>query len=71
MIDELVEVKWKVGVSVSSNKSKKLMNPFVTLLMVTRDQDQHLHEQCFEMTLTEFQQFAHQVKNINKTFETL
>lgn len=52
---QLVDMKWKLGVAVSSDECKSLNSPFVTMTLRVADSSGKISTHTIEMTVTQFQ----------------
>lgn len=63
-VGKLVDIKWKLGMGVSSNTCKNLAAPFVTLSLKIVDPNQQSRVYTLELNLEQFQEFRQTFKNI-------
>ncbi|XP_056013154.1 COMM domain-containing protein 6-like isoform X2 [Ostrea edulis] len=66
---ELVDMKWKLGVAVSSDECKSLNSPFVTMTLRVADSSGKISTHTIEMTVTQFQHFSQQMKEMASRME--
>jgi len=52
---QLIDLQWKLGVSVGSSSCKNLNSPFVTMTIKVAEPSGHLKTRSFEMTIAQFQ----------------
>jgi COMM domain containing 6 len=67
-LGKLVDMKWQVGVSVSSNSCKNLQTPFVRLTLHIADSNERIVPHSFQLSLAEFELFASYFDNIAAAF---
>ncbi|XP_032812174.1 COMM domain-containing protein 6 [Petromyzon marinus] len=66
----LLDVRWKVGISVSSDRCRALNAPFVTLCLALAEKSGRMSTRVFEMNLTQFQNFSRQLKEMSSAMDT-
>lgn len=52
---QLIDLKWKLGMAVSSDSCKSLKSPYVTMTIKVADVMGHITARTFEMTVPQFQ----------------
>jgi len=57
-IGKLVSFDWKFGVALQSNYCGKLNSPYVSIFLKVADENDNITHRSFELTLTQFQDFA-------------
>ncbi|XP_048880095.1 COMM domain-containing protein 6 isoform X1 [Brienomyrus brachyistius] len=70
-VGQLVDVKWKLGMAVSSDNCRSLNSPYVSLLLKVADTSGQITHKSFEMTVPQFQNFFRQFKEIATVLETV
>ena len=58
---QLVDMKWKLSVGVSSSACRSLNSPYITALVTVTDPSGALLTKSFEMTIGEFKVIYHKV----------
>ncbi|XP_064609054.1 COMM domain-containing protein 6-like [Liolophura sinensis] len=70
-VGQLVDMKWKLGVAMSSDCCRNLNVPYVTITLVIADTSGKQLTNTIEMSVTEFQKFSNQMKEIGSVLETV
>ncbi|KAG5833113.1 COMM domain-containing protein 6 [Anguilla anguilla] len=70
-VGQLVDLQWKLGISISSDSCRSLNSPYVTLLLKTADTSGQVSCKSFEMTISQFQNFFKQFKEMAAVLETI
>ncbi|KAJ8349964.1 hypothetical protein SKAU_G00250940 [Synaphobranchus kaupii] len=70
-VGQLVDVQWKLGMAISSDTCRSLNSPYVSLLMKIADTSGHISSKSFEMTVSQFQNFFKQFKEMAAVLETI
>lgn len=70
-VGKLVDLKWKLGVAMSSNNCRNLNSPFVTISLKVADPSGQVQERSFEMTVPQFRNFSKQLKAMAAVLETV
>ncbi|XP_041858525.1 COMM domain-containing protein 6 [Melanotaenia boesemani] len=70
-IGQLVDMEWKLGMSVSSDSCRSLNSPYVTLRLKIVEPSGQICQRSFEMSVPQFQNFHKQFKEIAAVMETL
>lgn len=70
-VGQLVDMKWKLGVAMTSHCCKNLNSPFVTLTLTVGNSSGQLSTHAFEMTVPEFKNFSRQMKEMAAMLETV
>ncbi|KAK7452264.1 hypothetical protein BaRGS_00039745 [Batillaria attramentaria] len=70
-VGKLVDIKWKVGLAVSSDECKNLNFPFVTMTLKTADSSGQEHLRTVEMTLSQFRNLSRELQEAAKALETV
>uniref|UniRef100_A0A3Q3XI54 COMM domain-containing protein 6 n=1 Tax=Mola mola TaxID=94237 RepID=A0A3Q3XI54_MOLML len=67
----LVDLQWKLGMSVSSDTCRSLNSPYVSLLLKVVEPSGQICQRSFEMTIPQFQNFHKQFKEMAAVMETV
>ncbi|XP_062831638.1 COMM domain-containing protein 6 isoform X3 [Anolis carolinensis] len=70
-VGQLIDFQWKLGMAVSSDNCKSLKSPYVTIAMKVADASGHITSKTFEMTVSQFQNFYSQFKEMASILETV
>mmetsp|Transcript_381 Transcript_381/g.521 ORF Transcript_381/g.521 Transcript_381/m.521 type:complete len:80 (-) Transcript_381:61-300(-) len=70
-LGELVDMHWRLGISMKSSNCTNLATPFVSVLLKVADSDKKETAHTFEMTLAQFQDFARNLHDISNLMESL
>ncbi|XP_071485738.1 COMM domain-containing protein 6-like [Diadema antillarum] len=70
-VGKLVDLKWKLGVAMSSNNCRNLNSPFITISLKVADPSGQVRERSFELTVPEFRNFSKQLKEMAAVLETV
>ncbi|XP_077984466.1 COMM domain-containing protein 6-like isoform X2 [Glandiceps talaboti] len=70
-IGQLVDLKWKLGMGISSDSCRNLNSPYVAITITVADPSGHHITRTFEMTIPEFQNFYKQMKEMASVLETV
>nr|XP_003218706.1 PREDICTED: COMM domain-containing protein 6 isoform X1 [Anolis carolinensis] len=70
-VGQLIDFQWKLGMAVSSGNCKSLKSPYVTIAMKVADASGHITSKTFEMTVSQFQNFYSQFKEMASILETV
>jgi hypothetical protein len=70
-VGQLIEMKWKLGVAMSSSSCRSLGVPYVTMVLSVADASGLVKDHSFEMSIAEFQNFSKQVKEMGAVLETV
>ena len=70
-VGQLVSMDWKLGVSISSSACRSLNSPHVSLLLKVADPAGTVQQHSVEMSVSEFQNFAAQLKEMANTLDTM
>ncbi|KAK7097787.1 COMM domain-containing protein 6-like [Littorina saxatilis] len=70
-VGQLLDIRWKLGLAVSSDECKNLNFPFVTMTLKTADSSGQEHSRTVEMTLTQFRNMSKQLQEMAKSMETV
>lgn len=68
-VGHLLSMDWKFGVAVKSSHCVRLNSPFVTLLLRVVDINGATSSHSLELSLSEFQEFAQQFKQVASSLE--
>ncbi|XP_061164111.1 COMM domain-containing protein 6-like [Saccostrea echinata] len=66
---KLIDMKWKLGVAVSSDECKSLNSPCVTMTLKVADSSGKISTHSMEMTISQFQNFSKQMKEMANKME--
>lgn len=55
MLFQLVDMKWKLGVAMSSSSCRSLSAPYVTMVLSVADASGLVRDHSFELSVAEFQ----------------
>uniref|UniRef100_A0A8C9FLP1 COMM domain-containing protein 6 n=1 Tax=Pavo cristatus TaxID=9049 RepID=A0A8C9FLP1_PAVCR len=66
-----VDIKWKLGVAMSSDTCRSLKYPYVTVTLKVADASGQITNKCFEMTVPQFKNFFRQFKEMAAVLETV
>ncbi|XP_040517372.1 COMM domain-containing protein 6 isoform X3 [Gallus gallus] len=66
-----VDIKWKLGVAMSSDTCRSLKYPYVTVALKVADSSGQITNKCFEMTVPQFKNFFRQFKEMAAVLETV
>ncbi|KFV16148.1 COMM domain-containing protein 6, partial [Tauraco erythrolophus] len=70
-VGQFVDIKWKLGVAMSSDSCRSLKYPYVTVTLKVADPSGQITEKSFEMTIPQFKNFFRQFKEIAAVLETV
>ncbi|XP_065845666.1 COMM domain-containing protein 6-like [Oscarella lobularis] len=70
-VGELIDMKWKLGVAMSSSNCKSLNSPYVSMILTIADASGKIKNHSFELTVPEFQNFSRQMKEMSAIMETV
>ncbi|KAL5460090.1 hypothetical protein EMCRGX_G033511 [Ephydatia muelleri] len=70
-VGQLVSMDWKLGVSISSSSCRSLNSPHVSLLLKVANPAGTVQQHSAEMSVSEFQNFAAQLKEMANTLDTM
>nr|XP_058968652.1 COMM domain-containing protein 6-like [Pocillopora verrucosa] len=70
-VGQLLDMKWKLSVGVSSSSCRSLNSPYITALVTVTDPSGAITSKSFEMTIGEFKKFASQMREIASVLETV
>ncbi|XP_068703079.1 COMM domain-containing protein 6-like [Montipora capricornis] len=70
-VGQLLDMKWKLSVGVSSSACRSLNSPYITALITATDPSGAILTKSFEMTIGEFKKFASQMREIASVLETV
>ncbi|XP_043333991.1 COMM domain-containing protein 6 [Cervus canadensis] len=68
---QLIDLQWKLGVAVSSDRCRSLRYPYVAVMLKVADHSGQVKNKSFEMTIPQFQNFYRQFKEIAAIIETV
>uniref|UniRef100_A0A8C0B3G0 COMM domain-containing protein 6 n=1 Tax=Buteo japonicus TaxID=224669 RepID=A0A8C0B3G0_9AVES len=64
-------IKWKLGVAMSSDTCRSLKYPYVTVTLKVADPSGQITDKSFEMTVPQFKNFFRQFKEMAAVLETV
>ncbi|NXA16323.1 COMD6 protein, partial [Sapayoa aenigma] len=70
-VGQFVDMKWKLGVAMSSDTCRSLKYPYVTVTLTVADPSGQITDKSFEMTIPQFKNFFRQFKEIASVLETV
>ncbi|KAM6286292.1 COMM domain-containing protein 6 [Spheniscus humboldti] len=70
-VGQFVDIKWKLGVAMSSDTCRSLKYPYVTVTLKVADPSGQITDKSFEMTIPQFKNFFRQFKEIAAVLETV
>ncbi|ESO94035.1 hypothetical protein LOTGIDRAFT_153516 [Lottia gigantea] len=70
-IGKLLDIKWKLGMAVSSNDCKHLNTPYVTMAITVADQSGTAIQHSIEMTVPQFRNFSKQLKEMSVLLDSV
>ncbi|NXG81529.1 COMD6 protein, partial [Stercorarius parasiticus] len=68
---QFVDIKWKLGVAMSSDACRSLKYPYVTVMLTVADPSGQITDKSFEMTISQFKNFFKQFKEMAAVLETV
>jgi len=69
-VGKLIDLQWKLGIGMSSNLCSQLHAPFVTIFLKIQDEQLKMQQYSFELTISEFQAFARQFREISDVMDS-
>ncbi|NWU91122.1 COMD6 protein, partial [Upupa epops] len=70
-VGQFVDMKWKLGVAVSSDTCRSLKYPYVTVTLKVTDSSGQITDKSFEMPIPQFKNFFRQFKEMAAVLETV
>ncbi|XP_032058953.1 COMM domain-containing protein 6 [Aythya fuligula] len=70
-VGQFVDMKWKLGVAMSSDTCRSLKYPYVTVTLKVADPSGQITDKTFEMTIPQFKNFFRQFKEMAAVLETV
>jgi len=70
-VGKLVSLEWKLGVAISSSQFNSVNAPFVTLLLKVSDNNNAITSHSFELSASEFNDFAKNLNDIQALLKAL
>ncbi|NXX91861.1 COMD6 protein, partial [Centropus bengalensis] len=70
-VGQFVDIKWKLGVAMSSDTCRSLKYPYITVMLKVADPSGRITDKSFEMTIPQFQNFFRQFKEMAAVLETV
>ncbi|XP_048388919.2 COMM domain-containing protein 6 isoform X1 [Stegostoma tigrinum] len=68
-VGQLVDLKWKLGMAVSSDSCRSLNHPYVTMMLKVANPSGEIISRSFEMTIPQFQNFSKQFREVATVLE--
>ncbi|XP_033115623.1 COMM domain-containing protein 6-like [Anneissia japonica] len=69
-VGKLIDMKWKLGMAMTSQSCKNLNSPLVTISLKVASPSGNIATTSFEMTVPEFQSFSKQMKEMASMLDT-
>lgn len=69
-VGQLVDVNWKFGVATSSNSCHSLNYPYIIMAFQIRDANGVISKKTVEMSISDFQKFRSQMKEMASVMST-
>lgn len=69
MVNRLVDMQWKFGVTASSDDAAQLGNTFLQLKLVTDKGGSRLETSCMELSLPQFYEFMHEMEKCKASLD--
>ncbi|NXU81117.1 COMD6 protein, partial [Oreotrochilus melanogaster] len=66
-----VDMKWKLGVAMSSDTCRSLRFPYVAVTLRVADPSGQITDKSFEMSIPQFKNFFRQFKEMAAVLETV
>uniref|UniRef100_A0A8C5X1J4 COMM domain-containing protein 6 n=1 Tax=Malurus cyaneus samueli TaxID=2593467 RepID=A0A8C5X1J4_9PASS len=70
-VGQFIDMKWKLGVAMSSDTCRSLKYPYVTMTLTVADPSGQITDKSFEMTIPQFKNFFRQFKEMASVLETV
>lgn len=70
-VGQLIDLKWKVGVAMSSDSCRSLNSPYVAMTIKVADPAERETTHNFEMTVEQFLNFFKQLQDMASVLETV
>ncbi|NXS07533.1 COMD6 protein, partial [Neodrepanis coruscans] len=70
-VGQFVDMKWKLGVAMSSDTCRSLRYPYVAVTLTVADPSGQITDKSFEMTIPQFKNFFRQFKEMASVLETV
>ncbi|NXO04869.1 COMD6 protein, partial [Rhinopomastus cyanomelas] len=70
-VGQFVDLKWKLGVAMSSDTCRSLKYPYVTVTLRVADPSGQITDKSFEMPIPQFKNFFRQFKEMAAVLETV
>ncbi|KAM6293064.1 COMM domain-containing protein 6 isoform 2-T2 [Porphyrio hochstetteri] len=70
-VGQFIDIKWKLGVAMSSDTCRSLKYPYVTVTLKVADPSGQITDKSFEMTIPQFKNFFRQFKEMAAVLETV
>ncbi|XP_054019071.1 COMM domain-containing protein 6 isoform X2 [Dryobates pubescens] len=70
-VGQFVDLKWKLGVAMSSDACRSLKYPYVMVTLTVADPSGQITDKSFEMTIPQFKNFFRQFKEMAAVLETV
>ncbi|XP_071951190.1 COMM domain-containing protein 6-like [Antedon mediterranea] len=69
-VGKLIDMRWKLGMAMSSESCKNINSPFVTISLKVANSSGLVTTRSFEMTISEFQNFSKEMKEMASMLDT-
>ncbi|NXG41243.1 COMD6 protein, partial [Psilopogon haemacephalus] len=70
-VGQFVDIKWKLGVAMSSDTCRSLKYPYIMVMLTVADLSGQITDKSFEMTIPQFKNFFRQFKEMAAILETV
>ncbi|XP_050807642.1 COMM domain-containing protein 6 isoform X2 [Gopherus flavomarginatus] len=67
----IIDIRWKLGMAVSSDSCRSLKYPYVTMTLKVAEPSGQIMSKSFEMTIPQFQDFFRHFKEMAAVLETV
>ena len=71
MINQLVDMEWKFGVTAGTSDMKQAGHSFLQLKLVINKGNNETEDVCMELTLPQFYSFLHETEKAKSSLELL
>ncbi|NXR12324.1 COMD6 protein, partial [Semnornis frantzii] len=70
-VGQFVDIKWKLGVAMSSDTCRSLKYPYFMVTVTVADPSGQITDKSFEMTIPQFKNFCRQFQEMAAVLETV
>ncbi|XP_031554957.1 COMM domain-containing protein 6-like [Actinia tenebrosa] len=70
-VGQLVDMRWKLSIGMSSSICRNLNAPYITLLITVSDSSGNLKSKSCELTVSEFKKFSSLMREMSSMLETV